>query len=82
MTHCGVKEAARRIVESSCRDQGFEAQVGDPAIVGKIASILRIGSAAPGGSDAARVKAVEAADRRVDGDGVKDSGEHRAFAAQ
>ncbi len=39
-----LKEAARRIVESSCREQGLEVQITDPVVIGKIAAILRGGS--------------------------------------
>lgn len=39
-----LKEAARRIVESSCREQGLEVQITDPVVIGKVAAILKGGS--------------------------------------
>lgn len=39
-----LREAARHIVESSCREQGVEVQITDPVVVGKVASILRVDS--------------------------------------
>jgi len=57
-----LKEAARRIVESSCREQGLEAQIADPVVIGKVASILRVGSGSPIGPYPSRVESVEAPD--------------------
>lgn len=76
-----LREAARRIVESSCREQGVEVQITDPVVVGKVASILRVGSDPPLGRNPARIKPVEASDRGVDRDGVENRKEHGAFAA-
>ena len=39
-----LREVARRIVESCCREQGLEVKITDPVVVGKVASILRVGS--------------------------------------
>lgn len=36
-----LRESARRIVESSRREQRLEAQITDPVVIGKIAAILR-----------------------------------------
>lgn len=41
LTEQELKEAARRIVESSCREQGLEVQITDPVVIGKVAAILR-----------------------------------------
>lgn len=76
-----LQEAARRIVESSCREQGVEAQITDPVVVGKVATILRGGSDSPLGDNPARVKSVETSDSALDGDRVEDCKEHGAFAA-
>jgi hypothetical protein len=42
-----LKEAARRIVESSCREQGIEVPITDPVVIGKVAAILRGSAATP-----------------------------------
>ncbi len=42
-----LRESARRIVESSRREQGLEAQITDPVVIGKVAAILRADSNAP-----------------------------------
>lgn len=76
-----LKEAARRIVESSCREQGVEVQITDPVVVGKVASILRVGSGPPFGRNPARIKPVETSDRGGDRDRVENRKEHGAFAA-
>ena len=39
-----LREVARRMVESSRREQGLEPQITDPVAIGKIAAILRGGS--------------------------------------
>lgn len=77
----GLAEAARRIVESSCRDQGLEVQIADPVVIGKVASILSVGSGPPLGHNPARVKPVETADRSRDRERVDHRSEHGAFAA-
>jgi hypothetical protein len=41
MTKAELREAARRLVESSCREQGLEVQITDPVVIGKVAAILR-----------------------------------------
>jgi hypothetical protein len=35
-----VEAAARRIVESSCREQGIEPKITDPVALGKVAAVL------------------------------------------
>jgi len=75
------EEAARRIVESSCREQGLEVQITDPVVVGKVAAILRVGSAAPAGGDPVRIEAVETPDGGVDRDRVEHGKEDRPLAA-
>lgn len=40
LTEQELEEAARRIVESSCRKQGLEVQITDPVIIGKVATIF------------------------------------------
>jgi hypothetical protein len=42
-----LKDTARRMVESSCEEQGVEVQITDPVVIGKVASILRVGSGSP-----------------------------------
>jgi hypothetical protein len=76
-----LKEAARRIVESSCREQGLEVQITDPVVIGKIAAILRVDSDPPLRRNPARVKPVETSDRSRDRDRVENRKEHSAFAA-
>lgn len=49
LTEQELREAARRIVESSCREQGLEVQITDPVVVGKIAAIFR--ASAEGSAD-------------------------------
>jgi hypothetical protein len=81
VTEAELKEAARRLVESSCREQGLEVQITDPVVIGKIAAILRVDSDPPLRRNPTRIKAVETADRGVDRDRVKDRKEHGTFAA-
>jgi hypothetical protein len=81
VTEGELKEAARRLVESSCREQGLEVQITDPVVIGKVATILRVGSDSPGGGNPARIKPVETPDRGVDRDRVEDRKEDGAFAA-
>jgi hypothetical protein len=76
-----LKETARQILESSCREQGLEVQISDPVAIGKVAAILRVGSDSPGGRDPARIESVQPSDGRVDRDGVEHRGEHGALAA-
>ncbi len=76
-----LKESARHIVESSCREQGVEVQITDPVVIGKVAAILRIGSGPPIGRYPSRVKPVETPDRGGDSDRVENRNEHGAFAA-
>ncbi len=61
-----VKDAARRLADSSCREQGLDPKVTDPVVLGKLAGLLR--SDPPGGGDPGGVEAVTAAHRRADGD--------------
>jgi hypothetical protein len=75
-----LKAAARRIVEFSCREQGLEVEISDPVVVGKVASILRVGSSSPDGHHPARIESVEATDRRGDRDRVEDGKKHRSLA--
>lgn len=75
------EDAARRIVESSCREQGLEVQITDPVVVGKVASILRVGSASPVGADSARIETVETSDCSSDRDRVEDGKKDGALAA-
>lgn len=56
LTEQELKEAARRIVESSCREQGLEVEITDPVVIGKIAAIFRGGSDSPLGRNPARIK--------------------------
>jgi hypothetical protein len=81
VTEQELKETARRIVESSCREQGLEVQITDPVVIGKVATILRVDSDPPLRRDSARVKPVETSDCGVDRDRVEDRKEHGAFAA-
>ena len=60
-----VKDAARRLAVSSCREQGLDPKVTDPVVLGKLAGLLR--SDSPGGGDPLGVEAITAADRRTDG---------------
>ncbi len=76
-----LKESARRIVESSCREQGVEVQIADPVVIGKVATILRIGSGPPIWRYPSRVKPVEAPDGSGNRDRAEDGNEHGAFAA-
>jgi hypothetical protein len=76
-----LEEAARRIVESSCRNQGLKPQITDPVVLGKVASILRVGSGPPVGRYPSRVEAVETPDSSGDCDRVEDGKEDGAFAA-
>jgi hypothetical protein len=76
-----LKEAARRIVESSRREQGLEPKITDPVVLGKVASILRVGSGPPVERYPSRVKAVETSDSSGDRDRVEDGKEDGAFAA-
>ncbi len=80
-TELDLKEAARRIVESSCHEQGVEVQITDPVVIGKVATILRVDSAPPLRRNPARVKSIETSDRSADRDRVEDRKEHGAFAA-
>jgi hypothetical protein len=81
LTKQELREAARRIVESSCREQGLEVEITDPVVIGKIAAIFRVGSDSPLGRNPARIKPVEPPDRGVDRDRVENREEHGAFAA-
>jgi hypothetical protein len=81
LTKQELKEAARRIVDSSCHEQGVEVQITDPVVVGKVASILRVGSGPPLRRNPARIKSVETSDRSGDRDRVENRKEHSAFAA-
>lgn len=81
LTKANLKETARRMVESSRCEQGMEAQITDPVVIGKVASILRVGSSSPIEHYPSRVKAVETSDRSGDRDRVEDRDEHGAFAA-
>lgn len=76
-----LEEWARRIVESSCREQGIDVQITDPVVIGKVASILRVGSDSPIGRYPPRVESVEAPDRGRDRDPIEGSDEHGALAA-
>lgn len=76
-----LREAARRIVESSCREQGVEVEITDPVVLGKVASILRLGSDSPLGLNPARIKPVAPSDGRGDSDQVEDGSDHGALAA-
>ena len=68
-TPVAVKDAARRLVVSSCRDQGLAPKVTDPVVLGKLAGLLR--SDSPRGGDPRGVEAVTAAHRRTDGHVLK-----------
>lgn len=81
MTKAELREAARRLVESSCREQGLEVQITDPVIIGKVATILKGGSGTPLECSPARIKPVEASDRSRDRDRVEDRDENGALAA-
>jgi hypothetical protein len=76
-----LEEAARRIVESSCREQGLEVQITDPVVIGKVATILKVDSDPPLRRNSARIKPIAAPDRGVDRDRVEDRKKHGAFAA-
>jgi hypothetical protein len=43
-----LKEVARRMVESSRREQGLEPRITDPVVIGKIAAIFRAPVGPPG----------------------------------
>ena len=75
-----VALAAQRLVASSCKKQGLEPRISDPAVIAKIAAILSSGG--PDGIDAVRGKAVEASPTRVDHDVVEDGGHDRPPAAE
>ena len=51
-----LKEVARYMVESSCREQGLEVQITDPVVIGKVATILRGGSNPPLERNPSRIK--------------------------
>jgi hypothetical protein len=75
-----LRESARRLVESSRREQRLEAQITDPVVIGKVATILKA-SDAPLGRNSARIKPVETSDCGSDRDRVEDRKEHGALAA-
>lgn len=81
MSKPSLEEAARRIVESSCREQGLEVQITDPVAIGKVAAILRVGSGSPVRRYPSRVKAIEPPNSGVDGDRLEDGKEHGTLAA-
>lgn len=66
-----MREEARRLAVSSCREQGLDPKVTDPVVLGKLAALL--GSELPDGGDAGRVEAVATAHCGVDRD-VLDQG--------
>jgi hypothetical protein len=66
-----MREAAERLVITSCQEQGIEAKVSDPVVIGKVAALLR--SDVPDRCYAPRVEAVEPAAGRAD----RDVGDHR-----
>lgn len=57
-----LREIARRMVESSCREQGLEVEITDPVVIGKIAAIFRA-SDSPLGRNPTRIKPVETSNR-------------------
>jgi hypothetical protein len=75
-----VREAARRLVISSCREQGIEPKIIDPVVIGKVAAVLD--SDAPPRLDAVRVETVEAPPRGLDRDVVDERGEDRPAARE
>ena len=40
MTPAALADAARRIAERSCREQGLDVAVTDPAVLGRLARII------------------------------------------
>lgn len=81
MSESSLKEAARRLVASSCAEQGLEEQITDPVVIGKVAAMLKAGSDAPLRRGAIGVEEVSALDGRSDHDVLKDREEDRSLAA-
>lgn len=74
-----LREAALRVVESSCEAQGIDVQITDPVVVGRVAAMLKA-SDLPHRGDAVRVEAVASANRRPDRHLIDEGGEDRPLA--